>query len=323
MSLIRCTAKILKEIRLKGADLVNDGIPYVGLGDWYANLLIIERRKCVLFTSEKTLYSFLVPGVLKKDFKTFENLFRINLRLNLVGEGFRENIVERIMAEYMSLDMGKTRNRSVLGSMNELAYQYKVCIQIGGGINGCDIIEINKKVNRTLMGAIDNRYGIDSLRYMFGDRRLMDQDLQRIEYRRGILERGMSPEDLPTNVWEGDKIPREVRRAIKDEDILNIAGSYGDRYATVDSIEYDYLKIVLDSDVVEVEFYNRGYTLFRTNDEKVLRTHRVLCTLMDRVPDRTIGAAMVSGQIINTEKTGRNAPCPCGSGKKYKKCCMN
>lgn len=23
-----------------------------------------------------------------------------------------------------------------------------------------------------------------------------------------------------------------------------------------------------------------------------------------------------------TEKTGRNDPCPCGSGKKYKQCCM-
>jgi|GEM_PF-902823 len=23
------------------------------------------------------------------------------------------------------------------------------------------------------------------------------------------------------------------------------------------------------------------------------------------------------------ENTGRNDPCPCGSGKKYKKCCMN
>lgn len=24
-----------------------------------------------------------------------------------------------------------------------------------------------------------------------------------------------------------------------------------------------------------------------------------------------------------TEKVGRNAPCPCGSGLKYKNCCMN
>ncbi|HOW60099.1 MAG TPA: SEC-C metal-binding domain-containing protein, partial [Candidatus Omnitrophota bacterium] len=25
--------------------------------------------------------------------------------------------------------------------------------------------------------------------------------------------------------------------------------------------------------------------------------------------------------IINNDKVGRNDPCPCGSGKKYKKCC--
>ncbi|WP_297638552.1 SEC-C metal-binding domain-containing protein [uncultured Clostridium sp.] len=28
-----------------------------------------------------------------------------------------------------------------------------------------------------------------------------------------------------------------------------------------------------------------------------------------------------SGTIVNEEKIGRNDPCPCGSGKKYKKCC--
>lgn len=28
-----------------------------------------------------------------------------------------------------------------------------------------------------------------------------------------------------------------------------------------------------------------------------------------------------SKQVIVGEKTGRNDPCPCGSGKKYKKCC--
>ncbi|MBN1891520.1 MAG: SEC-C domain-containing protein [Clostridiales bacterium] len=28
-------------------------------------------------------------------------------------------------------------------------------------------------------------------------------------------------------------------------------------------------------------------------------------------------------KIIRSEKIGRNDPCPCGSGKKYKQCCMN
>ncbi|MGI6664294.1 MAG: SEC-C metal-binding domain-containing protein [Christensenellaceae bacterium] len=29
----------------------------------------------------------------------------------------------------------------------------------------------------------------------------------------------------------------------------------------------------------------------------------------------------LSKQIVNEQKVGRNDPCPCGSGKKYKKCC--
>ena len=28
-----------------------------------------------------------------------------------------------------------------------------------------------------------------------------------------------------------------------------------------------------------------------------------------------------SKQVVNENKVGRNDPCPCGSGKKYKKCC--
>ncbi len=32
-------------------------------------------------------------------------------------------------------------------------------------------------------------------------------------------------------------------------------------------------------------------------------------------------AVLVRGADITTSKVGRNEPCPCGSGKKYKKCC--
>nr|WP_269465111.1 SEC-C metal-binding domain-containing protein [Jeotgalibacillus malaysiensis] len=32
----------------------------------------------------------------------------------------------------------------------------------------------------------------------------------------------------------------------------------------------------------------------------------------------------LKGQPVKAEKSlGRNDPCPCGSGKKYKKCCMD
>lgn len=34
------------------------------------------------------------------------------------------------------------------------------------------------------------------------------------------------------------------------------------------------------------------------------------------------GSSPQSGTVRKPNKTGRNDPCPCGSGKKYKKCCM-
>ncbi len=38
-------------------------------------------------------------------------------------------------------------------------------------------------------------------------------------------------------------------------------------------------------------------------------------------PARNASQSDVDGPIINKNKVGRNEPCPCGSGKKYKKCC--
>ena len=41
----------------------------------------------------------------------------------------------------------------------------------------------------------------------------------------------------------------------------------------------------------------------------------------DSEPDETPESRWVSKPIVRGERIGRNAPCPCGSGKKHKKCC--
>ena len=33
------------------------------------------------------------------------------------------------------------------------------------------------------------------------------------------------------------------------------------------------------------------------------------------------GSSTTKEPVISGDKVGRNDPCPCGSGKKYKKCC--
>jgi len=106
----------------------------------------------------------------------------------------------------------------------------------------------------------------------------MVQDLEQIEYRRGMLEKGMKQEDLPVKVWRGSKIPADVRAAINAEDLLNLGGVYGDKKAG-DPMEYDNLKLVLTDDTVEITVFNREMTLFMSDDERVRRIHRVLCKL--------------------------------------------
>ena len=104
------------------------------------------------------------------------------------------------------------------------------------------------------------------------------QELEQTEYKQGMREKGMKPEGLPVKVWRGTKIPAEVRKAINDENLLNLGGVYGDKNVG-DPVEYDYLKLVLTDDTVEITVFNRGITLLTSDDERVRRIHRVLCKL--------------------------------------------
>ena len=106
----------------------------------------------------------------------------------------------------------------------------------------------------------------------------MSVSLMKIEYRRGLIEKDMTPETLPVKVWLGDEIPADVRDAVNEEDLLNLGGVYGDRNAG-DPVEYDHLKLILTDDTVEITVFNRGITLFMSDDETVRCIHRVLCKL--------------------------------------------
>jgi len=106
----------------------------------------------------------------------------------------------------------------------------------------------------------------------------MIQDWEQIEYRRGILAKVMKPDTLPVKIWRGEEITVDVRAAINAENLLNLGGVYGDKKAG-DPMEYDNLKLVLTDDTVEITVFNRGITLFVSDDERVRRIHPVLCDL--------------------------------------------
>src|SRR4030066_1868405 len=161
MRIIHCTRKLLKELDVPLVELDKILPPTEGIGNWYANLLRIDRRKCLLFTNKKTLYTFLIPKVLKNNLKNIEEEFLINLNYNLQNEGFSLEVINKIMQEYQEIGFAKTVSKSVLGSMNDLAYQYEFEIMRSEGIDNIRIPQLNQRINRTPMGALNYKFPIE------------------------------------------------------------------------------------------------------------------------------------------------------------------
>ena len=49
---------------------------------------------------------------------------------------------------------------------------------------------------------------------------------------------------------------------------------------------------------------------------------RSFLTIMDFTPEEVRYMLDLAKKLKAQKKAGPNDPCPCGSGKKYKKCCM-
>ncbi|MBE6899553.1 MAG: preprotein translocase subunit SecA [Ruminococcaceae bacterium] len=91
-----------------------------------------------------------------------------------------------------------------------------------------------------------------------------------------------------------------------------------------------YLRSYAQHDPV-VEYRIEGFDMFdqmieaiREDTVKMLMTVRVKAAPQREqvaVPVESSGDGSVSATVVKKKKVGRNDPCPCGSGKKYKHCC--
>jgi hypothetical protein len=169
MQLIRCTQKLQKEMGLKKSVLAELEPEFSFLGSWHANLLHIDRKKCVLFVNDKTLFNFIVPDVNRSLIKELSKLFLNHLFCVLASEGLPEKAQEAIKAEYRDLAYAGTNSKSVLGSMNDLAFHYKHHILSEGGIHSAMVPEIIRKLNHMPMGALDYKYPIDVIQSMYAE----------------------------------------------------------------------------------------------------------------------------------------------------------
>lgn len=157
-TLIHCTQKLLAEIPAELIDAEATG------ESWHANLFLIARRKCVLFTHDATLYSVFVPGLKKPEFAGLEFVFGQRLFTTMRWDEFSQEQIERMLDACRVIRCARSNNRSVLGSMNDLRFQIEVHAQMDGGLDHVDLFDLHHRLNRISMSAIGGEYSVARFR---------------------------------------------------------------------------------------------------------------------------------------------------------------
>lgn len=172
MILLRCTAKLRKLGGWSVEDPPADSI--LPQKVWYANLVWIESRKCILFTHGATLYSVLVMDIRKRDILDIRLVLEEALFHQFIREGIDLNDAEPVLGVAAGpLVVGVARDRSVLGSMNDLAFQYAVQIEMAGGLamaSGSTAIQrlVAERVNSCPMSALKYKRPGQAIRELLG-----------------------------------------------------------------------------------------------------------------------------------------------------------
>lgn len=134
------------------------------LGDWYGHIFTIDRRKCILFINEPTLFVSMTCWVVKSHYRQIVPFFLEMLTLNLRTHFFRDDEIAFILAQHRNMGVGRAQDRTMIGSLNNRIADAKTMIAWQGGFGVCDWQEINFSLNKTPMKPIGYRFGLEQMR---------------------------------------------------------------------------------------------------------------------------------------------------------------
>ena len=154
--LLRCTARLLTLVGNGEIVLVDDP---PGEDDWYANLLWLDRRKCVLLTHAGTLFPVLIADVRKRDLKPPGPLLAARIEAALADEGLPRDVLGPLDPDRVRL--ARTASRSILGFMNDSALASRFSVELAGGLANVDLDDLNRSLRRQLHNRDGYRQPLD------------------------------------------------------------------------------------------------------------------------------------------------------------------
>lgn len=165
---LRCTAKVLKETRITKSQISDQPESVGALEEWYVNLFYLNRRKCLIFTNARALFSFVVADVSRKDIQNLQEFFRKELARALFYEEFSAEQIHEIMKLTEAIIIAVTNSRSVLASMNQMIFEYQHMADQYVHSRNEGMITVSRKLNKLLRGAIGkgrHDYGVPVERF--------------------------------------------------------------------------------------------------------------------------------------------------------------
>lgn len=102
------------------------------LGDWYAHLFFLARRKCVIFAHAKTYYAFVVYDIKRLDIRRLDKIFRTNLGRRLFEDDFSPSAIKKALGTADRITYGRATDRHVLSTMNQMSYDFGACLDTHG-----------------------------------------------------------------------------------------------------------------------------------------------------------------------------------------------
>lgn len=156
---LRCTKKLLDVLRPPEVSA-----PEPGEDDWYANLLVLDRRKCLLLTHAATLFTVFEPDVRVGELRSTRDLVSALVERELCKEQLPPETFGDMRSE--ELVIAKTADRSVLGCMNDMAFLVEVAVGQSGGLASLGDRALNRKLRRNINinSARDYQRPIDLVR---------------------------------------------------------------------------------------------------------------------------------------------------------------
>jgi hypothetical protein len=159
--LLRCTKKLINTYDIA---ISNETSSENILNEWYANLIYMDRKKCILFTQSTTLFNIFLPNVKKADIGNIGEIFKSQLENSLNNLNIPSKKINLYIDYLNGMKFSETKSRSVLGSMKEYTQYYKIGIAQAGGLGRCDIDKLIYGSNSMIMGALDYRSGNEEIK---------------------------------------------------------------------------------------------------------------------------------------------------------------